>query len=135
MNFKFKFWFLRQIFIDKKSNESIWKLFTFENIRIGAQLFFMKFSEKVKFFQDGHKTSKFIKIILMYLTTYRKKNNLEKCAGMGLNGFHMKWIIVTHCNWKKPKSWERFGSYQLNSTAHLAQFWGKWAGLAVLFSW
>ena len=31
-----------------------------------------------------------------------------------------------------------FWSYQLNSTANLAnlaQFWGKWAGLAVLFSW
>ena len=23
-------------------------------------------------------------------TTYRKNNNLEKCAGMGLNGFHIK---------------------------------------------
>jgi hypothetical protein len=31
-----------------------------------------------------------------------------------------------------------FWSYQLNSTtnlAHLAHFLGKWAGLAVLFSW
>jgi hypothetical protein len=39
---------------------------------------------------------------------------------------------------KKSKSWEPFGSYQLNSTAdlaNLAQFCGKWAGLAVLFSW
>ena len=31
-------------------------------------------------------------------TTYRKKNNLEKCAGMGLNGFHTKLLIGTHCN-------------------------------------
>ena len=23
-------------------------------------------------------------------TTYRKNNNLEKCAGMGLNGFHIR---------------------------------------------
>ena len=23
-------------------------------------------------------------------TTYRKSNNLEKCAGMGLDGFHIK---------------------------------------------
>ena len=39
---------------------------------------------------------------------------------------------------KKSKSWEPFWSYQLTSTADLAnltQFWGKWAGLAVLFSW
>ena len=38
---------------------------------------------------------------------------------------------------KKSKSWEPFWSYQLNSTANLAnlaQFWGKWAWLAVLFS-
>ena len=34
---------------------------------------------------------------------------------------------------KKSKSWEPFRSFQLNSTADLAQFWGKWAGLAVLF--
>ena len=33
-------------------------------------------------------------------TTYRKNNNLEKWAVMGLNGFHIKWIIGTHCNWK-----------------------------------
>ena len=39
---------------------------------------------------------------------------------------------------KKSKFWELFRSYQLNSTANLAnlvQFWGKWAGLAVLFGW
>ena len=39
---------------------------------------------------------------------------------------------------KKSKSWGPFWSYQLNSTAnlaHLAHFLGKWAGLAVLFSW
>ena len=41
---------------------------------------------------------------------------------------------------KKSKSWELFGSYQLNNTANLAnlanlaQFRGKWAELAVLFS-
>jgi hypothetical protein len=38
---------------------------------------------------------------------------------------------------KKSKSWGPFWSYQLNSTAnsaHFAQFFGKWAKLAVLFS-
>ena len=38
---------------------------------------------------------------------------------------------------KRSKSWEAFWSYHLNSTpnlANLAQFWGKWALLAVLFS-
>ena len=29
-------------------------------------------------------------ILYRYHTTYRKNNNLEKCAGMGLNGFHIK---------------------------------------------
>ena len=33
-------------------------------------------------------------------TTYRKNINLEKCAGIGLNDFHIKCIIGTHCNWK-----------------------------------
>ena len=41
-------------------------------------------------------------VIGMYVvsshTTYRKNNNLEKCAGMGLNGFHIKLLIGTHCN-------------------------------------
>ena len=40
--------------------------------------------------------------------------------------------------WKKTKSWEPFWSYQLDSTAnsaHFARFLGKWAKLAVLFSW
>ena len=39
---------------------------------------------------------------------------------------------------KKLKSWEPFGSYQLNSTAnpaHLPQTWAKLAKSAVLFSW
>ena len=39
---------------------------------------------------------------------------------------------------KKSKSWGPFWSCQLNSTAnlaHLANFLGKWAELAVLFSW
>ena len=39
---------------------------------------------------------------------------------------------------KKSKSWGPFWSYQLNSTAnsaHFAGFLGKWAKLAVLFSW
>ena len=39
---------------------------------------------------------------------------------------------------KKSKSWEPFGSYQLNSTAnpaHLPQPWAKFAKSAVLFSW
>ena len=39
---------------------------------------------------------------------------------------------------KKSKSWGPFWSYQLNSTANSAPWpilLGKWAGLAVLFSW
>jgi len=39
---------------------------------------------------------------------------------------------------EKIKTLGRFWSYQLNSTAnsaHSARFLGKWAKLAVLFSW
>ena len=39
---------------------------------------------------------------------------------------------------KRSKSWGPFWSYQLNSTAtlaNLAHFLGKWAELAVLSSW
>ena len=51
---------------------------------------------------------------------------------LGSNGFQLKWRFGTLGNWKKSKSWGPFWSYQLNSTAnsaHLAHFWGKWAGL------
>ena len=43
-------------------------------------------------------------------TTYRKNNNLEKCAGLGLNGFHIKCINRTHCNWRNQNPWSRFGA-------------------------
>ena len=35
---------------------------------------------------------------------------------------------------KRKKNWEPFRICLLNSTANPAQFWWKWAGLAVLFS-
>ena len=58
-------------------------------------------------------------------------------------GLKYQWISHKMNNWqpwqlKKSKSWEHFWSYQPNSTAdlaNLAQFWGKWARLTVLFSW
>ena len=76
----------------------------------------------------------------MYLLhgNYRWNIMLEKCGHPALNVFYLKWIIGTHGNQKKSKSWGSFWSYQLNSTAnlaHLAHFLGKWAGLAALFSW
>ena len=36
--------------------------------------------------------------------------------------------------YKRKKNWELFSICLLNSTANPAQFWWKWAGLAVLFS-
>ena len=59
-----------------------------------------------------------------------------------MRGHGSQWISHKMNNWhpwqlKKSETWEPFCSYQLNSTAdlaNLAQFWGKWAGLAVLFS-
>ena len=50
---------------------------------------------------------------------------------MGLNGFIFKKNIYII---EKLKSCELFRSCLLNSTANPAQFWWKWAGLAVLFS-
>ena len=43
-------------------------------------------------------------------TINRKNNNLEKCAGIGLNDFHIKWIIGTHCNWKNQNPGSRLGA-------------------------
>ena len=43
-------------------------------------------------------------------TTYRKNNNLEKCAGIGLNGFHIKWIIGSHFNWKNENPGSPLGA-------------------------
>ena len=53
-------------------------------------------------------------------TTYRKNNNLEKCAGMGSQWFSFKIYDRHPLQLKKSKSWEHFRSYQLNSTANLA---------------
>ena len=66
----------------------------------------------------------------------RLKLYTQKCESTNNNRFHIKWINPWQL--KKSKSWEPFWSYQLISTADLANlaiFWGKWAGLAVLFSW
>ena len=43
-------------------------------------------------------------------TTYRKNDNLEKCAGMGLNGFHIELLIGTHCNWKNQNPGSPLGA-------------------------
>ena len=43
----------------------------------------------------------FLKLYCLH-TTYRKNNNLEKCAGMGLNGFHT--IQSSHL----PQNWAYF---------------------------
>ena len=43
-------------------------------------------------------------------STYSWNIKWQKCACMGLNGFHIKWIIGTHCNWKNQNPWSRFGA-------------------------
>ena len=63
---------------------------------------------------------------------------LEKCGHPDLNVFHLKWILGTHGNWKNKNPGGRFGA--TSWTALPIQpiwptLWGKWAGLAVLFSW
>ena len=50
------------------------------------------------------------KLMCQCHTTYRKNNNLEKCTGMGVNGFHIKWIIGTHCNWKNQNPGSLLGA-------------------------
>ena len=43
-------------------------------------------------------------------STYFWNIKWKKCACMGLNGFHIKWIIGTHRNWKNQNSGSRFGA-------------------------
>ena len=67
-------------------------------------------------------------------STYRKNNNHEKCAGIGLNGFISRKINKKYYITEKKKSWESFRICLLNSTSNPAQFRWKLAELAVLFS-
>ena len=66
---------------------------------------------------------------------YRWIIMLQKCGGIGLNGFILK-KINENLNIKETKrSWGPFRIYQLISTANLALFECNWAELAVLISW
>ena len=65
-------------------------------------------------------------------TIYRKNNNLEKCAGIGLDGFISKKINKNH--YIKAKKDPGSCLEVANSTANPADFHPNWAGLAVLFS-
>ena len=59
-------------------------------------------------------------------TTYRKNNNIEQMRGHGSQWFSHKMNNRHPLQLKKWKSWEPFGSYQLNTTAnpaHLPQNW------------
>ena len=49
-------------------------------------------------------------ILITLHTTYRKNNNLEKCAGMGLNGFQIRLTFGTQDNWKNENPGSRFGA-------------------------
>ena len=55
-------------------------------------------------------------------TTYRKNNNLEKCAGIGLNGSLSKKVHTNYFIKVKNRFCEQFRSCQLNSTANPADF-------------
>ena len=58
----------------------------------------------------------------------------QKCEGnCGLWVFN-EILKKTYPENLKKNLWVPFGSYLLDSTADLAQFEWKWAGLAVLFS-
>ena len=43
-------------------------------------------------------------------TTYSWNIKWQKCARMGLNGFHIKCIISTHCNWKNQNPGSPLGA-------------------------
>ena len=43
-------------------------------------------------------------------TTYSWYIKWQKCAHMGLNDFHIKWMIGTQCNWKNQNPGGRFGA-------------------------
>ena len=71
-------------------------------------------------------------------TPLRNKLLCQFLGRLGSNGFQLKWRFGTLGNWKNLNPGGPFWSYQLNSTAnsaHLAHFWSKWAGLALLSSW
>ena len=78
-------------------------------------------------------SDKFYQTYLIVLTRYW--NNIpKKCGGLSSNGFHIKWIIGTHGNWKNQNPGAVLELDSSTNLVYLAQFWGKWAGLAVLFS-
>ena len=43
-------------------------------------------------------------------STYSWNIKWQKCACMGLNVFHIKWIIGIHCNWKNQNPGSPFGA-------------------------
>ena len=43
-------------------------------------------------------------------STYSWDIKCQKCARIGLNSFHVKWIIGIHCNWKNQNPGSRFGA-------------------------
>ena len=63
-------------------------------------------------------------------TTYRKNNNLEQMRGHGSQWFSHKMNNRHPLQLKKWKSWEPFGSYQLNTTANPAHLPQNWPNLA-----
>ena len=72
-----------------------------------------------------------------YINTLSIAKILSKMHGHGSQWFSHKMNNRHPLQLKKSISWEPFWSYQLNSNAdfaNLAQFWGKWAGLAVLWA-
>ena len=42
-----------------------------------------------------------------YHSAYSWNIKWQKCAHIGLNGFHIKWIIGIHCNWKNQNPGSR----------------------------
>ena len=50
------------------------------------------------------------KLYIMEHTIYSWNIKWKKCARMGLNGFHIKCMIGTHCNWKNQNPVSRFGA-------------------------
>ena len=49
------------------------------------------------------------KLVIIH-STYSWNIKRQKCARMGLNSFHIKWMIGPHCNWKNQNPGSRFGA-------------------------
>ena len=52
----------------------------------------------------------FFWLVIWRHSAYSWNIKWQKCARMGLNSFHIKWMIGTHCNWKNQNPGSPLGA-------------------------